>query len=104
MSSSINSKLTNTLRQAHIKPYWSKQHGAYITLFTSWLIAIIASGRFLPLQIIILLFILSGLNFSELFSEKFRRKSPLPSKKSFWFLIYALISISTGTIILFNHP
>jgi hypothetical protein len=95
--------LTTTFRKRDLKPYWSKQHGAYITLFTSWLIAIIASGRFLPLQIIILLFILSGLNFSELFSEKFKRKSSLPSRKLFWLYLYAFVTFITGIIIVLNH-
>jgi hypothetical protein len=86
------------------KPFWSKQHGAYITLITSWLIAVIVSQRIIWLQIIVLFFIMSGLNFTELLAEKIKRKSPLPKSKLLWLFIYALIVIITGTIILFNHP
>jgi hypothetical protein len=37
------------------RPVWSKQHGAYITLVTAWLIALLLSRSLSPLQPLVLL-------------------------------------------------
>lgn len=97
-------KHTSDSKKVKWKPYWSKQHGAYITLITSWIVAVIAGNRFTWLQAIILIFILCGLNFSELIAEKFKRATPLPGYKSLWLRIYAVLIIVSGVVIIFYHP
>jgi hypothetical protein len=86
------------------RPFWSRQHGAYITIITAWIIAVIGSENWNFLQPVILLFLLAGLNFSELFAEKFKRKTPLPVSKKYWLNIYLIITIITGLFILVYHP
>ncbi len=84
--------------------YWSKQHGAYITLITAWLAAVLASHRIYWLQLGILILLLSGFNFSELIAEKYKRKSPLPKDKAAWMLIYFALALITASLILIVHP
>ncbi len=83
-------------------PYWSKQHGAYITLISAWFIACIITG-FSELQLVAVIFLLSGLNLVELLSEKFYRKSIMPARKIFWLSAYLFITVVTGiTLFLFS--
>jgi len=86
------------------RPWWSRQHGAYITLITAWLASAIASNHFHWLQVPILVMLLSGFNFSELAAESFKRKTPLPDNKKFWMLVYLAFLIATGSVTLWFHP
>jgi hypothetical protein len=81
--------------------YWSRQHGAYISLITAWVISGIQTG-FTGLQLVALILLLSGLNFVELLSERFFRKSPLRASKVFWLYLYGLLAAIAGTILLFR--
>lgn len=83
--------------------YWSKQHGAYLTLISSWLIAGILNGFDIQ-HIILIFFLLSGLNSVELFSEKLNRKSPLQFYKNIWLKLYAGITITLGILLLCISP
>lgn len=78
-----------------LSPYWSRQHGGYITLISAWLIAILITS-FNRLQIIAIIFLLSGLNLVELLSENFLRKSAMPARKIFWLRVYLLVTIVFG--------
>jgi hypothetical protein len=82
------------------KLYWSKQHGAYISLIAAWLIANILNG-FNGIQVVAIIFLLSGLNFVELMSERIFRKSPLPKNKKTWFYIYGATIDVTGILLSF---
>ena len=84
-------------------PYWSKQHGAYITLISAWFIACIITG-FGELQLVAVAFLSSGLNLVELLSEKFYRKSVMTFRKKFWLTTYMLIVFVTGIILLLYSP
>jgi hypothetical protein len=75
----------------YLPVYWSKQHGAYITLISAWVIAVITHG-FNPSQILVILFLLSGLNVTELLGEKIKRKTALPRTKHSWLIIYGIIT------------
>ena len=85
-------------------PWWSRQHGAYITLLTAWLASAIAGQRLHWLHVPILIMLLSGFNFSELAAEGFRRKSPLPQNKKFWMLVYLIFLVASGLITFWFHP
>jgi hypothetical protein len=78
-----------------LSPYWSRQHGAYITLISAWFITCIITG-FSELQLVAVAFLLSGLNLVELLSEKFYRKSIMPARKIFWLSAYLFITVVTG--------
>ena len=80
------------------KIYWSKQHGAYISLIATWIIAGILTD-FNSIHIIAIVFLLCGLNFVELMVEKFYRKSPLSKNKNAWLYIYGVTIIFSGTVL-----
>jgi hypothetical protein len=86
-----------------LPPYWSRQHGAYITLISAWLIAILITS-FNRLQIIAIFFLLSGLNLVELLSEKFFRKSVMPARKLFWLRVYLFVTIVSGVALFLFAP
>ncbi len=88
-------------KSSNIIPYWSKQHGAYITLIVSWLIAVLLSDEFSWIQPVILLFLLSSLNLTELVIEAINRKTPLPSRKKIWLIIYSSLSIALALLLLY---
>jgi hypothetical protein len=88
-----------TLNQKVIRVYWSRQHGAYITLISSWIIAVILTGYSL-VQALALIFLLSSVNFIELLSEKLFRKSALPEYKNLWLFVYGLASSLLGVFLL----
>jgi len=72
--------------------YFSRQHGAYITLACSWLLSVVLSSRFSISQILVLLFLMAGLNSGELIAATIKRKTPLPPEKRKWLGIYLLVS------------
>lgn len=81
--------------------YWTKQHGAIITLLASWLCAVLADGAFSWLHGCIGLFLVCGFHLTELLSELFRRKSSLPAFKRNWIVIYSLFTL-TGAVIIYK--
>jgi hypothetical protein len=89
------------------KPYWSKQHGAYLTLITCWLIAVLLSRHFFEnifFQVSVLVLLLSGLNLGELLIEKLNRKSPLPRQKRGWLIIYSFLTLGSAVIVFAANP
>lgn len=86
-------------KSSYLVPYWSKQHGAYITLIVSWLIAVLLSQDFSWMQPVILIFLLSSLNLTELLIESMIRKSPMSGRKKVWMLIYSLTSVSLAGLL-----
>ena len=85
----------------NIRPYWSRQHGAYITMIISWLIGVLLSKSFTWIQPVILIFLLSSLNLAELLIESFIRKSSLHQRKKFWLSFYFVISIGLSFVLYF---
>jgi hypothetical protein len=79
--------------------YWTRQHGAYITMITAWVVAVILTG-FSYLQPLALIFLLASLNFTELVAEKINRKTRLPSFKHSWLNIYGIVTVFSGTLLL----
>lgn len=79
-----------------VRPVWSKQHGAYITVITSWLISVLLSRQLSLLHLPILIFLLSGLNAEELISDTLKRKTPQVLRKKVWMSIYSVICIVCG--------
>ncbi|HRH65108.1 MAG TPA: YwiC-like family protein [Bacteroidia bacterium] len=84
--------------------FWSKQHGAYITLLFCWLICVCLSADFHREQAFVLFFLLSGLNLVELIVESYRRKSPFPVNKRIWFGIYLFLTLFFGIVVLLTVP
>ena len=85
-------------------PIWSRQHGAYTTLITSWLIGTLLSGQIGILHPIILIFLVAGFNFSEFLQDVQLRNSPMSKRKKLWFFIYATAMALSGIFLLFNVP
>lgn len=83
----------------HFSFYWTRQHGAYITLITSWVIANIITG-FTLLQLDAIVFLLAAINVTELITEKLNRKTRLPSYKSTWLNIYGVVTFICGFVLL----
>jgi len=87
-----------------VKPVWSKQHGAYITLITSWLIGTLLSQSFTILHIVVLLLLLSGFNGTELFVDSMKRRSPQSQRRLFWMGIYGIAAISMAYVLWQSSP
>jgi hypothetical protein len=85
-----------------IKPVWSHQHGAYITLITSWLIGTLLSEQIYAIHFVILLMLLSGFNFTEFMQDRFLRNSPPSKRKKFWTWIYFSLTILSGVCVFIN--
>lgn len=86
------------------KPVWSKQHGAYITLITSWLIGTLLSQSFTIHHIVVLLLLLSGFNCTELFVDSMKRRSPQSQRRLLWTGIYGIAAISMAYVIWQSSP
>lgn len=84
----------------YLPPYWSKQHGAYINLMISWVIALVLSEQFHWLQPLLLIFSLVALNLVELMTEAIGRKSPLPERKRFWLVTYFVLACFLSIVLL----
>jgi len=85
-----------------LKPVWPRQHGAYITLITSWLIGTMLSGHLYAIHFVILLMLLSGFNFTEFMQDRFLRNSPPPGRKKFWTWLYFVIAVLSGVCVFIN--
>ena len=86
------------------RPVWSKRHGAYITLVTAWLIALLLSCSLSPLQLLVLLLLLAGFNFAELLTDTFKRKSPQHIRRRVWMWIYGVVTAFCGIVLAYRSP
>jgi hypothetical protein len=86
------------------KPVWSKQHGAYITLLSSWAIGTLLSDYRSWLQPVILVVLLSGFNGVEILVDTLKRKTPQTKRKTLWMSIYAGISVVGATVLFYHSP
>ena len=84
------------------KPVWSRQHGAYITLITSWLAGTLLSEQIFAFHFVILLMLLAGFNFTDFMQERFLRNSPPSQRKKLWTWIYFTLAILSGVCVLIN--
>ena len=87
-----------------VKPVWSKQHGAYVTLITSWLIGTLLSQTFSIYHIAVLFLLLSGFNGTELLIDSMKRRSPQSQRRLLWMGIYGIIAIALAYIMWLNSP
>jgi hypothetical protein len=85
-----------------LKPVWSRQHGAYITLITSWLIGTLLSEHIYAIHFVILLMLLSGFNFTEFMQDRFLRNSPPSQRKKIWTWTYFSLAVLSGVCVLIN--
>jgi hypothetical protein len=83
-------------------PLWSRQHGAYITLITSWLTGVLLSSSFYLIHIVILIMLLSGFNFTEFMQDRFLRNSPPSPRKIFWTWAYFILALTSAACVLIN--
>lgn len=86
----------------NLKPVWSRQHGAYITLITSWLTGTLLSENLYPIHFVILLMLLSGFNFTDFLQDRFLRNSPPSQRKKLWTWIYFTLAVLTGVCVMMN--
>jgi hypothetical protein len=84
------------------KPVWSRQHGAYITLITGWLIGTLLSKQVFLIHLVILIMLLAGFNFTEFMQDRFLRNSPPSPRKKFWTWVYFLLTLASGVCVLIN--
>jgi len=87
-----------------VKPVWSKQHGAYVTLITSWLIGTLLSASFSLLHFAVLLLLLSGFNGVELLTDSIKRRSPQSHRRLLWTGIYGIAAIAMTYVMWLNSP
>ncbi len=87
-----------------VRPVWSKQHGAYITLISSWLIGTLLSQSFTIHHIVVLLLLLSGFNGTELFVDSMKRRSPQSQRRWLWMGVYGVAAISMAYVIWQSSP
>lgn len=83
-------------------PIWSRQHGAYITLITSWLIGTLLSEKLYLIHLVILVMLLAGFNFIEFMQDRFLRNSPPSPRKKLWSWIYLTLALTSGVCVLIN--
>jgi len=87
-----------------ITPVWSKQHGAYVTLITSWFIGTLLSQSFHLLHLAILLMLLAGFNGVELLIDSVKRRSPQSQRRLIWMGIYGIAAIGMAYVTWMNSP
>jgi len=87
-----------------VKPVWSKQHGAYVTLITSWLIGTLLSQTFSIYHIVVLILLLSGFNGTELLIDSIKRRSPQSQRRLIWMGIYGIAAIAMTYVMWLNSP
>lgn len=85
-----------------LKPVWSHQHGAYITLITCWLIGTILSKPVGFIHAVIFVFLMAGLNLGELVQEYLKKKFAVSLRKKVWIIIYGSVTGSVGFYLLRN--
>lgn len=77
-------------------PVWSRQHGAYITLITGWLIATLLSEVITWTHAVVIVFLLAGLNLGELVQEYLKKKFAVSLRKKFWIILYGFMITAAG--------
>lgn len=81
-------------------PVWSRQHGAYLSLITSWLIAAGISAYWSVWHAVGLIFLLSGINFGDLFQEWLKKKfRKLSFEKMLWMAVYGAVTAASGWLL-----
>lgn len=75
-------------------PVWTKQHGSYIMLSASWLIAVLLGHTLNWIHIVMLLFLLAGLNAADLAATIWKRKAIPSPREKLWLGIYIAISVA----------
>ncbi len=75
-----------------LRPVWSHQHGAYITLLTSWLIGTMLSSSVGLIHAVILMTLMAGFNGIELFQEYLKKKMLTSRQKRIWAVVYGVIT------------
>lgn len=75
-------------------PVWSHQHGAYISLITSWLIGTLLSTSLYWIHAVTLLFLLAGLNFGELVQEYLKKRLDTGLRKKVWTMVYGFLTLA----------
>jgi len=99
MNKPVSLQLKGAKWAALLKPVWSKQHGAYISLITFWIIAVIISGGPEIFHLAALVLLLAGFNATELTINSIKRKSPVPLKHKLWLGLYPAIALLAGAIV-----
>lgn len=96
--------MSKTFDADWLKPVWSRQHGAYIALLTSWLIATIVSRDITVLHGVVLITILSGFNGIEILQEFLKRRTTLPPRKRLWAGLYGVTGGAGSLYLLHVSP
>lgn len=81
-------------------PVWSHQHGATITLITSWLIGTMLSSSIVGVHGVILITLMAGFNGIELFQEYLKKKKLISLRKRIWATAYGVITAAGIPVIL----
>ena len=74
-------------------PVWTKQHGAYVMLIASWIIAVLLGQNVSSVHFVILVFLLAGLNATDLSATLWKRKSKPSDREKLWLGIYSALSV-----------
>lgn len=77
-------------------PVWSHQHGAYISVITSWLIGTVASDSPAWSQAVVLVFLLSAFQWTELLQEAMKKRFRIVPRKKLWLVLYAATALGTA--------
>lgn len=77
-------------------PTWSRQHGAYISLITSWLIGTLLSESLSRTHAVVIVFLLAGLNLGELVQEYLKKKFAVTIRKKMWIVLYGFLAAASG--------
>lgn len=96
-STGVISRLTTGL-------YFSRQHGAYITIIALWLASVLLSRSADIRQWMVIILMLSGLNAVELVSEMINRKSRMAVRKKNSFAFYAVTSLGSMIVLSSDSP
>lgn len=104
MELSNTQKLSSTNPEELIKPVWSRQHGAYISLVTSWLIATLLSNALSLFHPAVLFLLLTGFNGAELLVDSVKRRSPQSYRKLLWMGIYGVAAIAMAYVLWIQSP
>lgn len=90
----------NEEQSAFWPPVWSRQHGAYLSLITSWLIGTGISANLSAWHGIGLIFLLCGINFGDIFQEWLKKKfKKLTAEKMLWMTIYGILAAASGGVL-----
>lgn len=77
-------------------PVWSRQHGAYISLITSWLVGALLSESMSRTHAVVVIFLLAGLNLGELVQEYLKKQFAVALRKKVWIIVYGFLAAASG--------